>query len=693
MHIDDPIDAFGPSLRMFLETIPLSIWIYRLDGLLVAMSRYGEQFWGIKRTELIGKYNMLEVTASVETGSHEFFARALKGEVFQTEPALYDTSKMDVVDTRSMKVWLQRTVFPLYDALGNISHVVLIHRNVTEYIEMNREAAEALRESEERFHAFMDYSPATAAMKDITGKYVYVSKAWLRQFNWQANDVLGKTVDELFPPDVAAQLRDHDRDVLQTGKVNNTVEILPRADGISEAILVYRFPLQDSSGRRFVCGVGIDITERVRAEAALRQARDELELRVQERTKELERANEQLQRELTERVRIEAERLALERKLLETQKLESLGVLAGGIAHDFNNLLAVILGNAGLALMELAPGSPSRESIMLIELAAQRAADLTRQMLAYAGKGVVVVQRLNLNAIVTEMTHLLDVSIAKNVVLHYQLAPDLPAIEADTAQMRQIVMNLVINAAEAIGSHSGVVTLSTGSLWADHAYLQATHLAAQLSEGCYVYLEVSDTGSGMDAATQAKIFDPFFTTKFTGRGLGLAAVLGIVRRHQGAVKVSSEPGAGTIMTCLFPASELAADEAAVVASMADEWRGSGTILVVDDDPDVRAVAARMLGQFGFTVLTAEDGRSGVELFRAHTGTISCVLLDLTMPHLSGEDAFRAIRRIDPQAHVLLMSGYSEEDVASRFAGKGLTGFVHKPFTPTELRAKLRQVLG
>lgn len=388
----------------------------------------------------------------------------------------------------------------------------------------------------------------------------------------------------------------------------------------------------------------------------------------------------------------EEERLMIERKLLETQKLESLGVLAGGIAHDFNNLLATIVGNTGLALLDLPKDSPAVESLQQIEVAAQRAADLTRQLLAYAGKGKILVQPVNLNTLVTEMIQLLQAVIPKNVTLRLKLAPTLPLIKGDATQMRQVIMNLTINAAEAIGKSSGVVCLTTGVQWADTAYLKEIAQACDLPEGTYVYLEVADTGSGMDAQIRARIFEPFFTTKFTGRGLGLAAVLGIVRGHHGALTLSSAPGEGSTFKVLFPDAETPVVPNQPSGSPLSTWRGHGTILVVDDEAEVRATVRRMLERWGFHVLVAEDGHVALEVFAAHASEIVCVVLDLTMPHLSGSETFRQLRQMSPQVRVLLMSGYTEQEVSHLFAGDGLGAFLQKPFTPTDLQVKLKQML-
>jgi CheY-like chemotaxis protein len=304
-----------------------------------------------------------------------------------------------------------------------------------------------------------------------------------------------------------------------------------------------------------------------------------------------------------------------------------------------------------------------------------------------------VVQPIDLNALIHEMTHLLRVSIPKDVALRYNLAPDLPLIQADATQIRQVLMNLVVNAAEAIGTRHGTVMITTSTQWADQDYLTSTYLAPELPFGQYIYFEISDTGSGMDAETTGKIFDPFFTTKFTGRGLGLAAVLGIVRGHQGALKVYSEPGRGTTFKILLPASAATPAQQQPESGQEQAWHGTGTVLVIDDEVSIRDIAKRMLERLGFGVLLAGDGIAGLELFQEQHTSIACVLLDMTMPRMNGEETFRRLRQIAPNVRVVLMSGYNEQDATSHFAGKGLAGFLAKPFSPGDLRDRLRQVIG
>ena len=403
-------------------------------------------------------------------------------------------------------------------------------------------------------------------------------------------------------------------------------------------------------------------------------------------------------RDITERTRAQAERRSLEARIQETARLESLGLLAGGIAHDFNNLLMGVLGNADLALADLSPQSPACESLRDIVTAARRAAELCKQLLAYAGKGRFVVGYIDLNDVVQEMTRLLEVSISKKATLRYHLAPGLPSVEADPTQLRQVLMNLITNASEALGDQSGVIAIATGVVQCTRDDLAAAHPAAvhpdeDLPDGQYVLLEVADTGCGMDNETLARIFDPFFSTKFIGRGLGLAAVRGIVRGHRGTVRVTSEPGKGTTFQILFPAASAPALPAAE-ARRDPEIAGSGrTILLVDDEDTVRLVAQRMLKRAGFHVLVAADGQQAICLFRQHAAEIACVVLDLTMPHMDGDETYRELRRIRADVPVILSSGFNEQDVVQRFAGTGLAGFVQKPYRMSDLRAAIRAALG
>jgi signal transduction histidine kinase/CheY-like chemotaxis protein len=379
-------------------------------------------------------------------------------------------------------------------------------------------------------------------------------------------------------------------------------------------------------------------------------------------------------------------------RLRQSQKMESIGILAGGVAHDFNNILTGVLGNTSLALEALPAGSPNRVLLQQVVQSSERAAHLTRQLLAYAGKGRFIIESLDLSQQVREISALIQTSIPSAVQLRFDLADRLPSIDADASQVQQIIMNLVINGAEAIPvGQSGTVTITTGVHEVDEAYLRTTLLDSPIPEGTYVMLEVHDTGIGMDQETQSRIFDPFFTTKFTGRGLGLAAVMGIVRGHHGTLKIYSTPGRGSTFKVLLPASKSSVQEAKP-QSDATLPASSGTVMVIDDESVVRQVAKTTLERFGYSVIVCEDGPTAIRRFRTMAAEISAVLLDMSMPAMSGEETFRHLRTIRPDVKVILSSGYNEVEVMSRFAGKGLAGFIQKPYTAARLGEMVRSVL-
>ncbi len=397
-------------------------------------------------------------------------------------------------------------------------------------------------------------------------------------------------------------------------------------------------------------------------------------------------------RDIRERKRYESEHRQIEERVREVQRLQSLAVLAGGVAHDFNNLLMGVLGNADLAAEDLPPDSPLRENLDEIRAAALQGADLCRQMLAYAGKGRFVVKRLSVNRLIRENQRLFKAAVPASIQVNYHLAQVVPKIEGDAAQLRQMLANLLANAVEAIGAAQGIITIRTGARDCDAADLAATRIGADLEPGPYVYVEISDSGCGMDTETAAGIFDPFFTTKFTGRGLGLPAVLGIVRSHHGTIKVETRPGRGSRFTVLLPAAEEESPQALPPDTVSADTVRGGTILVVDDQDTVRTVARRMLERAGYTVLTAVDGTDGVREFEAHADEIGCVLLDLTMPRLDGVTALRRMHRIRKDVPVILSSGYSKQEVTARFPTDNFAAFIQKPYEAPELIQLLKQVM-
>jgi PAS domain S-box-containing protein len=385
------------------------------------------------------------------------------------------------------------------------------------------------------------------------------------------------------------------------------------------------------------------------------------------------------EREYGRLVRDVTETRRSEQDLQQAQKLEGIGVLAGGIAHDFNNLLTGIMGGLSFVKTSLPGDDPAYRMLEIAERSSVRAAELVAQLLAYAGKGKFVVTRFDLSALILEMLPLIAASIPKTVELDLALTPGLPRMEADASQIRQIVMNLIINGAEAIGAEGGTVRVSTGVS----------------DSGTDIFMQVKDSGSGMSETTKAKMFDPFFSTKFTGRGLGLAAVSGIVRGHKGKMQVDSIPGQGTTFRVTFPAERT--ERPADVSRLAEKPPamvplGSGSILVVDDEPALREMAEVILENSGYTVLAAKDGREAVEIFRKDPRKIAAVLLDMTMPVMGGHEAFRLIREIQPGVPIVMSSGYSEVAAREELGRDAVAGFIQKPYTAARLVASIRDAV-
>ncbi len=396
--------------------------------------------------------------------------------------------------------------------------------------------------------------------------------------------------------------------------------------------------------------------------------------------------------DITDRKRAEEERLEMERRLQHTQRLESLGLLAGGIAHDFNNLLQIILGKAFFAKEACIDNQDALGFLSDIDVVVKRASTLIKQMLAYAGKGKYRTEPIDLHSLCTETSQLMKASISKKANLYFELTPDLK-IEADISQLTQVLMNLITNASEAIGDNEGDIRIRTNIVLLDGPNALAFSPSDQLPAGSYARIEVSDTGCGMDEVTLVKIFDPFFTTKFTGRGLGLSAVQGIVRSHKGALRVESQPGKGTTFTILVPVSEGIPKAEAMGAPAATPQKGfRGTVLVVDDEEMVRGLLKRRFERLGVRVMEAENGQEALDIYRQHDKEISLVLLDYKMPKLDGIETFVELKKLNPDAKAILSSGYGEEDAIKSHGPRGWSGFIQKPYDLEEMVAKVQSLL-
>lgn len=395
-------------------------------------------------------------------------------------------------------------------------------------------------------------------------------------------------------------------------------------------------------------------------------------------------------RDITERKRAEIERETLRTRVLQSEKLESLGVMAGGIAHDFNNLLMGILGNASIAMLDVPDDSHIMRCLEQIESAAQRAANLSQQMLAYSGNASYSLKRLDLRQLVQEATPALNATIGRQHRIEFLLNGE-AIIHGDDVQLRQALVGLVANASESYGERDGVVTIAVRVEQVEHKMQRFHQLVGTITNGAYVVLEVEDEGCGMDEHVLERIFDPFFTTKFTGRGLGLAAVIGIVRGHRGAVSVSSTVGKGSTFRVYLPAAISGAAQA--IQARQEPCTNGKTILIVDDEEIVLSVGRHGLERAGYKVLAARSGKDAIDLFREHQPDIGLVVLDMTMPQMSGEAVFAALKNMRSDLRIVVSSGYTRSDAALRFDAAAIEHFLQKPYRPSELVNLAARILG
>lgn len=632
--------------RLLTENMNDVIWTVDPDGLYTYVSPSVEKMTGFTPEETLGKNFTLGITDTSAETRDNLLEMSRAGDqrqfVFEVEHRRKDGSTF----------WCEFSAVVIYDD----DRQVLSVQGVTRDIDKRKKAEDALRLREEQYRQIVETAQEGIYVLDAKGTITFTNERLARMLGREATSMVGRSLFDFIRPEVA----DRVHVVLDdpSGKTPQDYEtILNRNDGTGVWISVSGNPIFDEQGQRIgSLGMVTDITESKEAEE---------------------------------------ERLVIEAQMQHTQKLESLGVLAGGIAHDFNNLLAGIMGYAGLAKHGVLENSVVHEQISKIETAAVHAADLTRQMLAYSGKGRFVFNRLDISSMVGEMADLFKASVSKKAELRFEFTENLPSFQGDSAQVQQVIMNLITNAADAIGDAEGEITIRTGVMYADVAYLVSTYLHEDLPQGEYVYVEVTDTGCGMTPATVEKIFDPFFTTKFTGRGLGLAAVLGIVRSHRGALRVDSIPGEGTTFRVLFPSDGQHVESERLTpgeAAKALSTRCEGTVLVVDDDELVLGMAIDVLEDVGFSVLSACDGESGVDVFKKHSKDIRVVVLDLTMPKMNGDEAFRAMRKIRSDVHVVLSSGYAEQEATGRFGDEGPIGFIQKPYLASTLVTKVRECI-
>ena len=509
-----------------------------------------------------------------------------------------------------------------------------------------------LKESENRFRLFMDNSPTIAWIKDEQGRYVYFSNTYEKRLGLHISECFGKTDYDLWPPETADEFRRNDLEVLEKNEPIVINEITTNHDGSTCYWLINKFPFIDNSGSYFVAGIGLDITDRQQAE-------------------------EQKQ--------------VFEQQLLQSQKLESLGVLAGGIAHDFNNLLAIIFGRCSLAYRK---PTTAIENIPSIENAAQRAADLCKRMLAYAGKSHSSKSIISLHDLVDQIIQMVCSSINQNIKIISDLASDMPHISVDSSQIQQVTMNLIINASEAIGESQGEVRVSLTKRNIKTDTPEKDYHGCIIPSGLYACLEVSDDGCGMDNETQRRIFEPFYTTKFTGRGLGMSAVLGIIKSHCGALQLSSTIGHGSTFKVYIPikVGEYLGVQSTYQPTSLKSWAGRGTVLLVEDEDEVIFVAEAMLEELGFKVIKALNGMEALDQFQQNVSDITLVVTDIGMPVMDGYALIGELKKLCATLPIIITSGFGAKDITTRISPEHIAGMVSKPYNIDQLREVLKKVV-
>jgi len=639
-------------LESILENLPNMVFVKEAEELrFVRLNRAGEDLLGFTRDELLGKNDFDFFPAD----QAEFFAAKDREVLARGE--LLDIPEEPVETRANGRRWLHTRKIPIVDGGGIPRYLLGISADITEAKEArdaltaqseqlgkaNRKlekTRDELKAREWQMRVLLDRFPGAVWTVDKHLRIRSASGGRAKALG-MASDVEGAQVEDLLGEETAA--------ACSTALDGEPASFELFRDGRSYEIIVE--PLRRGEHPRAI-GVAVDVTE-------------------------------------AHKLRTER----LQSQLQQAQKLEVLGILAGGIAHDFNNLLTSMLGHSSLALADIPEGHAARNSLRQVQSSAERASELTRQLLAYSGRGAFVVKPVVLNEAIDEITALLAVGIGKDVRLEFDFQPELPPVEADVAQLRQVLMNLLTNANDAIGSAGGVIRLTTKAVDADRELLASAYLDEDLPPGRYVCLEVQDTGEGMSAAVQHRMFDPFFTTKDAGHGLGLAATLGIIRGHHGTIRVDSKPGAGTTIQVLLPTTGPAptnADAGATTAALVPEI--TRTVLVVDDEETVRGFARACLERQGLQVLEASDGLEALQKFRAWRHDIDAVLLDLTMPRLGGREALRQLRGMSPDLPILLSSGYVSEEMALEGVDDPNIDFLAKPYRTDQLLHRIGRLL-
>ncbi len=746
-------------LQLLMEQLPAALWTTDLDLRITSSGGAALYSLGLRPNQTVGM--TIAEYLKTDDPQHESVRRhrlSLAGQSQFFEYQIYGRT-------------LQTRLEPLRDLSGTIIGCIGICFDITDRIR----AQAAAHETEERFRAFMNNSPACAWMKDDQYRYVYLNAPFQKRFQVSIDEFYGRTDFDVWPRETAEELRTSDLKVASSGEPVEMIENLTDPAGVVHQTLICKFPIRDAAGRLYLGGIGIDVTERMQAEQAqieseakfrrlfnsipiptfsydmetfqIHEVNDAavlqygysyeefcnltmMDLRPPEEvpifldycakmpanghnagvwrhrkkdgtvfnveiashpvTLAGRRARLSLATDITERLRGQQELLQTQEQLRQSQKMEAVGRLAGGIAHDFNNLLTIILGYTESVMDRLEPGAPGQAELREVCRAGDRAAALIRQLLAFSRKQVLLPRVLNLNDVVGDLEKMLQRVIGEDLVLCTALEPDLWSVLADRNQIEQVVLNLIINARDAT-PHGGRVAIATANVKFDS--VQAFQ-RGEVRPGLWVELSISDTGCGMDEATQARIFEPFFTTKEVGKGsgMGLATVHGIIEQSGGQITVETAPGRGSCFRIYLPRAKDMPPAHDRRESLREVPSGDETVLLVEDEPGVRALAKQVLESCGYTVHEAGDGAEALAFLRSCGGPLDLLITDVVMPHMNGQQLVEHLAGLRPGLKVLYMSGYAD-DVSVRGAGlRGEVALLEKPFSASSLARKVRTVI-
>ncbi len=557
--------------------------------------------------------------------------------------------KFETVHTAKDGIQFPVEIVANYIKFGTEECNCAIVRNIAE----RKQSEQALIESRLLLNSVVNGTPDAIYVKDLKGRYMLFNSSAEKFVGKSAAEVIGKDDTFLLPPAEAIAVMEGDRKVIEEGTVRSYEEVVTDVTGRITTFLSTKGPLFNTDGITFgLFGIARDITDRKQAEE---------------------------------------EKLRFEQQFQHTQKLESLGVLSGGIAHDFNNILAIIMGYCSLTKLNY---ETAEKNIPIIEDAAERASGLCRQMMAYAGKAQLTMTKIDIVEKVDQIVSMLQATLPLNAVIKTDLSAEIPLIDGDSSQLGQVVMNLIINASEAIGTEQGKVDLSLSKIKVKAGKVYEDYHGKPIPPGEYVCLEVTDNGCGMDEETKWRIFEPFYTTKFTGRGLGMSAVLGIIKSHGGALQLFTQPGEGTTFKVYLPVpwKNSTGDAVQAVSAPSTPWTGSGTILLVEDEDQIRDIARSFLEMFGFTVLEAVNGREALEMYQKNAAEITLVVTDMGMPVMDGYELFHKLKSLDPELPIIVSSGYGDVEVSARIGSDNIAGIISKPYNPSQLREVLKSVM-